>query len=165
MPSTSDVASALNGAHPLKRIATLVQELGDATSIPWKEYTAPDGRTYYYNKDTKESRWTVPEELQKLKDKAATAGGMAGQGQRTAAAAAAAAGVADGSAAKAAGGGQGGALKKSGEEVGTGAGAAGGGGKVQTVRLDGAGDKLAGSAAGSPGTAKVGVGEEVWTHA
>lgn len=72
----------------------------------------------------------------------------------------------DGSAAKAAGGGQGGVLKKSGEEVGTGAGAAAGGGKVQTVRLDGAEDKLAGSAAGSPpGTTKVGVGEQVWRHA
>ncbi|MEW5316690.1 MAG: hypothetical protein WDW38_008043 [Sanguina aurantia] len=29
----------------------------------WKEYTSPDGRSYYYNKGTKESRWTMPEEM------------------------------------------------------------------------------------------------------
>lgn len=29
----------------------------------WKEYTAPDGRKYYYNKTTKESRWTMPDEM------------------------------------------------------------------------------------------------------
>ena len=28
----------------------------------WKEYTSPDGRKYYYNKTTRESRWTKPDE-------------------------------------------------------------------------------------------------------
>jgi len=29
----------------------------------WKEYTSPDGRKYYYNKSTRESRWTKPDSL------------------------------------------------------------------------------------------------------
>lgn len=37
-------------------------------STHWKEYTSPDGRKYYYNKATKESKWTMPEELKKLKE-------------------------------------------------------------------------------------------------
>lgn len=41
-------------------------ERADA-STSWKEYTAKDGRKYYYNKDTKESKWTVPEELAKAR--------------------------------------------------------------------------------------------------
>lgn len=40
----------------------LSQERAD-TSGQWKEFTAPDGRKYYYNKVTKESRWTMPEEM------------------------------------------------------------------------------------------------------
>ncbi len=31
--------------------------------MSWKEFTSPDGRKYYYNKATKESRWTTPEEM------------------------------------------------------------------------------------------------------
>lgn len=29
----------------------------------WKEFTAPDGRKYYYNRVTKQSKWQIPEEL------------------------------------------------------------------------------------------------------
>lgn len=29
----------------------------------WTEHTAPDGRRYYYNSLTRESRWEKPEEL------------------------------------------------------------------------------------------------------
>jgi pre-mRNA-processing factor 40 len=29
----------------------------------WQEHTAPDGRKYYYNTETKESSWTKPDEL------------------------------------------------------------------------------------------------------
>lgn len=32
-------------------------------SCPWSEHTSPDGRTYYYNNDTKQSSWSKPEEL------------------------------------------------------------------------------------------------------
>ncbi len=32
-------------------------------TIDWKEFVSPDGRKYYYNKISKESRWTMPEEM------------------------------------------------------------------------------------------------------
>ena len=36
--------------------------LQPAKPVPeWKEFTAPDGRKYYYNKATNESKWTNPE--------------------------------------------------------------------------------------------------------
>ena len=34
----------------------------------WKEFTAPDGRKYYYNSQTKVSSWTMPDELKKGSD-------------------------------------------------------------------------------------------------
>ncbi len=34
----------------------------------WKEFTAPDGRKYYYNSSTKVSSWTMPDELKKGSD-------------------------------------------------------------------------------------------------
>lgn len=41
------------------------------SKCPWKEYKSDTGRTYYHNVNTKESRWTIPEELAELKDKIA----------------------------------------------------------------------------------------------
>nr|GFA33779.1 pre-mRNA-processing protein 40A [Tanacetum cinerariifolium] len=36
----------------------------DASAADWQEFTAADeGKKYYYNKDTKQSKWTIPEEL------------------------------------------------------------------------------------------------------
>ena len=32
-------------------------------ACPWSEHTSSDGRTYYYNNDTKQSSWSKPEEL------------------------------------------------------------------------------------------------------
>jgi hypothetical protein len=43
------------------------QEKADAAS-DWKEYTAPDGRKYYYNKITKESKWTIPDEMKRARE-------------------------------------------------------------------------------------------------
>lgn len=34
-----------------------------AAASAWKEHTAPDGRKYYHNRVTKESRWTMPDEM------------------------------------------------------------------------------------------------------
>lgn len=34
-----------------------------AAGADWKEFIAPDGRKYYYNRVTKESRWEMPEEM------------------------------------------------------------------------------------------------------
>lgn len=48
-----------------------------AEQCPWKEYTAPDGRKYYYNRETKESKWTMPEELKRHMAKTQSAPGQA----------------------------------------------------------------------------------------
>jgi pre-mRNA-processing factor 40 len=32
----------------------------------WREYKAENGRIYYHNIDTKESRWTKPKELEDI---------------------------------------------------------------------------------------------------
>lgn len=45
------------------------QERAEAAT-QWKEFTAPDGKRYYYNKDTKESRWTIPDELKRAREAA-----------------------------------------------------------------------------------------------
>jgi pre-mRNA-processing factor 40 len=37
----------------------------------WTEHKAPDGKTYYYNNDTKESSWEKPKELMSAGEKAA----------------------------------------------------------------------------------------------
>ncbi len=33
----------------------------------WKEHKSDSGKAYYYNSDTKESRWTIPSDLEELK--------------------------------------------------------------------------------------------------
>uniref|UniRef100_A0A674B3K2 Pre-mRNA-processing factor 40 homolog A n=1 Tax=Salmo trutta TaxID=8032 RepID=A0A674B3K2_SALTR len=36
------------------------------SKCPWKEYKSDNGKAYYYNSQTKESRWTKPKELEDL---------------------------------------------------------------------------------------------------
>ncbi|XP_050943435.1 pre-mRNA-processing protein 40A isoform X1 [Cucumis melo] len=38
-------------------------------STNWKEFTSPEGRKYYYNKITKESKWIIPEELKLARER------------------------------------------------------------------------------------------------
>lgn len=33
----------------------------------WKEYKSDSGRLYYYNSETKESKWTIPKELEDIR--------------------------------------------------------------------------------------------------
>lgn len=47
------------------------------SATAWKEFTAPDGRKYYYNRITKESKWTLPDEMKAAQQQAA-AGAAAG---------------------------------------------------------------------------------------
>lgn len=39
------------------------------SQCPWKEYTSDIGKVYYHNTQTKESKWTMPPELEELKAK------------------------------------------------------------------------------------------------
>ncbi|KAJ0078058.1 hypothetical protein Patl1_37327 [Pistacia atlantica] len=39
-------------------------------STDWKEFTSPDGRKYYYNKVTRQSKWSIPEELKLAREQA-----------------------------------------------------------------------------------------------
>lgn len=65
------------------------QKLADIAS-DWKEFTSPDGRKYYHNRKTKESKWTMPEEMKRAQAAAAAAAaassGTAGQAQKSASA-------------------------------------------------------------------------------
>lgn len=54
------------------------------TASDWKEFTSPDGRKYYHNRKTKESKWTMPEDMKRAQAAAAAANGGAGQGQKSA---------------------------------------------------------------------------------
>ncbi|MGH0128233.1 UNVERIFIED_CONTAM: hypothetical protein FKN15_033789 [Acipenser sinensis] len=38
------------------------------SKCPWKEFKSDTGKPYYYNSQTKESRWTKPKELEDLED-------------------------------------------------------------------------------------------------
>lgn len=42
------------------------------SQCPWKEYTADNGKIYYHNINTAESRWVIPPELEEIKAKIAT---------------------------------------------------------------------------------------------
>lgn len=41
------------------------------SQCPWKEYTADNGKIYYHNVTTKESKWVIPPELDEIKKKIA----------------------------------------------------------------------------------------------
>ncbi|KAK9097127.1 hypothetical protein Sjap_022624 [Stephania japonica] len=41
----------------------------DAATV-WKEFTTPEGRKYYYNKVTKQSKWIIPEDLKLAREQA-----------------------------------------------------------------------------------------------
>ena len=47
-------------------------ERADA-STRWREHRAPDGRTYYYHQDTRETRWSLPDDLRLAREAAALA--------------------------------------------------------------------------------------------
>ncbi|RVX22424.1 Pre-mRNA-processing protein 40A [Vitis vinifera] len=51
------------------KIGTIVAPRADASTV-WKEFTTPEGRKYYYNKVTKQSKWTIPEELKLAREQA-----------------------------------------------------------------------------------------------
>ena len=39
------------------------------SQCPWKEYKSESGKVYYHNVNTKESQWTIPKDLEDLKNK------------------------------------------------------------------------------------------------
>ena len=46
---------------PQTASASKMGSVSETVSSDWGEYRAPDGRKYYYNRVTKESRWVLPE--------------------------------------------------------------------------------------------------------
>lgn len=48
-----------------------IQERADAMTN-WKEFISPEGKKYYYNKLTRQSRWEMPEELKKAREVSAS---------------------------------------------------------------------------------------------
>ncbi|KAK6116042.1 hypothetical protein DH2020_008311 [Rehmannia glutinosa] len=46
-----------------------LEDRADASTV-WKEFTTPEGRKYYYNKETKQSKWTIPDELKLAREQA-----------------------------------------------------------------------------------------------
>ncbi|VDK18438.1 unnamed protein product [Anisakis simplex] len=55
-PSNAILAGLSNNTSNVSSSSTTASEI-------WSEHTASDGRVYYYNKVTKQSSWTKPEEL------------------------------------------------------------------------------------------------------
>ncbi|XP_021850029.1 pre-mRNA-processing protein 40A isoform X3 [Spinacia oleracea] len=51
---------------------TFARQRADASTV-WKEFTTPEGKKYYFNKVTKESKWTIPEDLKLAREQAAKA--------------------------------------------------------------------------------------------
>lgn len=56
-------AGAAASAAMVPGAAAAMSAAARPAATAWKEYRAPDGRAYYYNAETKESRWTIPDEL------------------------------------------------------------------------------------------------------
>ena len=48
------------------------------------QFTSPDGRKYYHNRKTKESKWTMPEEMKRAQTAAAAAAAAAASATTTA---------------------------------------------------------------------------------
>jgi len=60
--AAATTAPAASAAAPAAA-ATGGQSADAAAAKAWKEYTSPEGRKYYYNRVTKESRWVMPDEM------------------------------------------------------------------------------------------------------
>uniref|UniRef100_A0A452H0H4 Pre-mRNA-processing factor 40 homolog A n=1 Tax=Gopherus agassizii TaxID=38772 RepID=A0A452H0H4_9SAUR len=51
------------------------------SQCPWREYKSDTGKSYYYNSQSKESRWTKPRDLDELEGKGGGSPGSWGAGQ------------------------------------------------------------------------------------
>ncbi len=59
-----------------KAAAQAAPEKKPEVQCDWKEFTAPDGRKYYYNRVTKQSKWQMPEELKQAQAAGAKSGSV-----------------------------------------------------------------------------------------
>ena len=59
------------GNNVLQAAQAQAQQKPVDTASDWKEFTSPDGRKYYHNRKTKESKWTMPEEMKRAQAAAA----------------------------------------------------------------------------------------------
>lgn len=65
--AAAPTAAAGEGAAAAAPAAVAPTHNPAAVAAAWKEHTAPDGRKYYHNRLTKESRWQMPEEYKAAK--------------------------------------------------------------------------------------------------
>lgn len=88
---TSPAPAAAAAASAQQPAVTAAAGKPDVIVSDWKEFTSPDGRKYYHNRKTKESRWVKPKELEDAEAAAAAAQAKAVAAAAVAARAAAAA--------------------------------------------------------------------------
>ncbi|XP_074564477.1 uncharacterized protein LOC141821011 [Curcuma longa] len=69
LPTNSGVQLNVTVLMPTS-VAVATQILRADASTDWKEFTTSDGRKYYYNKATKQSKWTIPDELKLAREQA-----------------------------------------------------------------------------------------------
>lgn len=67
MPPMMPGAIGMNGG--MKTDDPYGNSVSQDKKVLWTEHKAPDGRTYYYNKISKESRWEKPDELKTLSER------------------------------------------------------------------------------------------------
>ncbi|KAL3634100.1 hypothetical protein CASFOL_021154 [Castilleja foliolosa] len=74
---TTALCPHFEGGFTFSRQATIAiykYHRADASTV-WKEFTTSEGRKYYYNKETKQSKWTIPDELKLAREETAPVGG------------------------------------------------------------------------------------------
>jgi pre-mRNA-processing factor 40 len=59
-------------ASSQQALATASNSSGSGDSV-WAEYTTPEGRKYYFNKETKETTWDKPEDFKTPEERAIAA--------------------------------------------------------------------------------------------
>ena len=66
LTSLCEIADNCNMFMCIRNVSNILRYFSTAqkkAAMVWSEHKAPDGRTYYYNSETKQSSWQKPNEL------------------------------------------------------------------------------------------------------